>query len=150
MTTERKTICNKSSLERCTDEEYTPDKIPNDLLYYCKTRHIILWTVSQNTAFLALFSLYCYCFLRFCTLKEGCSVQKWKFTRFSSFNLVIFPICVEFLHFGKDKAFCLTSLLSRKHFSLTALNSTSSDKLLFKCSEREEWREMCQSIPLAM
>ena len=100
--------------------------------------------------FLSLFSLCCYCFLRIYTLNKGCSVQMWKLTRFSSFNLEIFPILVEILHFGKDKAFYLSSLLSRKHFSVSALNSTYNDKLLFKCSGREECREMCQSVPLAM
>lgn len=100
--------------------------------------------------FSLFFSLSCYCFLRFCTLNNSCLVQRWKFASFSSFNLAIFPISVEILHFGKHKAFYLSSLLSRKHFSVTAFNSSYSDKLLFKCSRMEEWREMCQSIPLAM
>lgn len=117
MSIESKRVCNKNSLKRCIDKENTPDKIPNDLLHYSKPCCIILWTVSQNAAFLSLFSLCC--FLRVCTLKKSCSVQRWNFTKLSSFNLVIFPILVEILCFGKAKAFYLSSLLSRKHFMVS-------------------------------
>lgn len=132
MSTERKRVCNKKSLERCTDKEYTPDKIPNDFLHYGKPRCIILWTVSQNAVFLSLFSLCCYCFLRICTLNKGCSVQRWKFTRFSSFNLAIFQIFVEILRFGKDKASasvlcCLENTSVSLHWIVaTAINSFSN------------------------
>lgn len=134
---ESKGVCNENSLERCTDKEITPYKIPNDLLHYSKPCCIILLTVSQNSVFLSLSSLCCYCFLRICTLNKNCSVQRWKFTRFSRFNLAIFPILVETLHFGKDTAFYLHSLF-RKHFSATVLNSSYSDKLLLKCIGRGE------------
>lgn len=123
-------------MERCIDKKNTPDKIPNDFLHYSKPCCITLWTVSTNALFLSVFVLLC--FLRIYTLNKGCSVQRWRFTRFSSFNLTIYQILAEILNFGKGKAFYFSSLLSRKHFSVTALNSSYSDKFLFKYSGSEE------------